>query len=253
MNYRIAAATHTLLISPLVFGVLLVSVPVAAADNAAASAAREAAMLKNWPNLVRYRSENAAVPPPKPGENRVVFLGDSITDYWGRRNGVFFPGKPYFNRGIGGQTAAQMLLRFQSDVVALSPSIVVIEGGGNDLRLGATDEDIEGYLTSITQLASANRIRVVLASLTPVCDCPVPRTSSRPLNRLRAINRWIRQYTERNGFVYLDYWTPLADSHGMMRHEYTIDGVHPNDAGYAPMALAAEQAIQKSEAEPLKK
>jgi len=225
----------------------------AATTDAAARATREAATLKNWPNLGRYRSENAAVPPPESGERRVVFLGDSITDYWGRRHGTFFPGKPYFNRGIGGQTTAQLLLRFQSDVVALSPSVVVIEGGSNDLRLGATDEQIEGYLTSITQLASANHIRVVLASLTPVCDCPVPRTPSRPLSRLRAINRWIEQYAEHNGFVYLDYWTPLADSHGMMRREYTVDGVHPNDAGYAPMAIAAEKAIQKAEAAPLKK
>lgn len=210
-------------------------------------------MLKNWPNLSRYHAENTAVSPLKRGEKRVVFLGDSITDYWGRRHGTFFPGKPYLNRGIGGQTTAQMLLRFQPDVVALSPSVVVIEGGSNDLRLGATDEQIEGYLTSITQLASANHIRVVLASLTPVCDCPVPRTPSRPLSRLRAINLWIRQYAEHNGFVYLDYWTPLADSHGMMRREYTVDGVHPNDAGYAPMAIAAEKAIQKAETAPLKK
>jgi lysophospholipase L1-like esterase len=182
-----------------------------------------------------------------------VFLGDSITDYWGRRHGIFFPGKPYLNRGIGGQTTAQMLLRFQADVVALSPSIVVIEAGSNDVRLGATDEQIEANLTSLTQLASANSIQVVLASLTPVCDCFVPRTPSRPLSRLRAINQWIQRYTKRNGFVYLDYWTPLADSHGMMRREYTVDGVHPNDAGYAPMAIAAEQAIRKAEMEPLKK
>lgn len=253
MNNRIASAANTLLISSLAFSVLLGATSPAATVDAAKSAAGESAVLKNWPNLARYRAENAAVPPPKPGEKRVVFLGDSITDYWGRRHGVFFPGKPYFNRGIGGQTSDQMLLRFQADVVALRPYAVVIEGGGNDLRLGATDEEIEAQLTSLTQLASANGIRVVLASLTPVCDCFVPRTPSRPLSRLLAINRWIWQYSQRHGYVYLDYWTPLADSQGMMRREYTIDGVHPNDAGYAPMAVAAEQAIRKAETQPLKK
>jgi lysophospholipase L1-like esterase len=253
MHKRLASAANTLLISSLVLSSLLMAVSPASADEATKQAAQQSAILNNWPNFSRYRSENALVPPPKPGEKRVVFLGDSITDYWGRRHGVFFPGKPYLNRGIGGQTTAQMLLRFQSDVVALSPAIVVIEGGSNDLRLGAPDEQIEAHLASLTQLASANGIRVVLASLTPVCDCFVPRTPSRPLNRLRAINAWIRKYTERNGYVYLDYWTPLADSHGMMRREYTVDGVHPNDAGYAPMAIAAEQAIRKAEVHSLKK
>src|SRR5215831_7053200 len=130
-------------------------------------------VLKDWPALLRYRDANAQLSPPTPGEKRVVFLGDSITVNWGRRYGEFFPGKPYVNRGISGQTTPQMLIRFRPDVIALHPKVVVILAGTNDIAGNTgpmTLEAIEDNLVSMTELAKANNIRVVLSSVMPVCD-----------------------------------------------------------------------------------
>ncbi|MBV8115257.1 MAG: capsular biosynthesis protein, partial [Silvibacterium sp.] len=129
---------------------------------------------QDWPNLARYAADNAKVAPPAPGENHVVFMGDSITDAWGRSVGRFFPGKPYINRGISGQTTPQMLIRFRPDVIKLQPKVVVILAGTNDIAGNTgpeTLEEIEGNLESMAQLSQANNIRVVLASVMPVCDC----------------------------------------------------------------------------------
>src|SRR5436305_159013 len=142
--------------------------------EAKAQAARAESRLKDWPALARYRNENATVAPPAKNENRVVFMGDSITDLWDEpRFGGFFPGKPYIDRGISGQTTPQMLLRFRQDVIALKPKVVVILAGTNDIAGNTgpeTDEEIEGYLTSMCELAQANGMRVVLSSITPVSD-----------------------------------------------------------------------------------
>lgn len=194
----------------------------------------------------RYAAENAKLPPPAANENRVVFMGDSITDLWGRRYGKFFPGRPYINRGINGQVTPQMLLRFHQDVIALRPKVVVILAGTNDIggSLGPLDaEATHSNLMSMVDLARANGIRVVLSSLTPVCDYLNPQTDKRPMEKLKQMNDWIKNYAAHHGVVYLDYWTSMLDEHGMLRKELTWDGLHPNSAGYDVMEPLAAKAI----------
>ena len=196
--------------------------------------------------LGRYAAENAKVLPPAPGERRVVFMGDSITDSWGRHHGKFFPGEPYINRGIGGQTTSQMLLRFRQDVIALQPKVVVILGGTNDFKpsLGPIPpEATRNNIMSMVDLARANNIQVVLSSLTPVCDYFTPQTKTRPLEKLSELNDWMKDYAAKNNIVYLDYWHAMLDDKGMLRKELTLEGLHPNDAGYAVMEPLAEKAI----------
>jgi len=196
--------------------------------------------------LARYAAENAKVAPPERGDERVVFLGDSITDFWGRRYGKFFPGKPYLNRGIGAQLTTQMLVRFRADVVALQPKVVVILAGTNDIggSLGPVPPDAtRNNLMSMVDLARANGIRVVLSSLTPVCDSLGPQTDKRPMEKLRELNSWLQEYAAREKIVYLDYWTAMLNGQGMLRAELTWDGLHPNDAGYAVMEPLAAKAI----------
>ena len=205
--------------------------------------------LHDWPNLGRYRSENAAVPPPGPAENRVVFMGDSITDAWGRTRGKFFPGEPYINRGISGQTTPQMLVRFRPDVINLKPKAVVILAGTNDIAGNTGPEslaDIEDNLASMVQLAQANNIRVVLASVMPVCDYIKPQTQRRPPNQIVALNRWIKDYSDKANITYLDYYSAMLDDHQMLKQDLTYDGLHPNEAGYEVMAPLASAAIAKA-------
>jgi lysophospholipase L1-like esterase len=212
-----------------------------------AQLARDQRILQDWANLSRYRPENAAVGAPATGEQRVVFMGDSITDGWGHRPGEFFPGRPYINRGISGQTTPQMLVRFRPDVIALKPKAVVILAGTNDVAGNTgpeTLEDIEGNLESMSQLAQANGIRVVLASVMPVCDYIKPQTERRPPDKIVALNAWIKEYCARSGFVYLDYYSAMLDGNKMLKQELTFDGLHPNAAGYQIMAPLAEKAIQ---------
>jgi lysophospholipase L1-like esterase len=204
-------------------------------------------LLHDWGGLIRYGSENADLGPPKPGENRVVFLGDDITDLWGRASAKFFPGKPYLNRGIAGQTSPQMLVRFHQDVVALQPKVVVIQAGVNDLLVASEGVIADNYM-SMVDIAKANGIRVVLASLTPVCDCYTRQTGLRPQGKIISLNGWIKGYAARNGAVYLDYYSALAEGRNFKK-ELTGDGLFPNEAGYSLMAPLAEKAI----AEALKK
>lgn len=206
--------------------------------------------LKDWPDLGRYRDEDARLSPPKAGEDRVVFMGDSITDFWGRQRGSFFPGKPYINRGISGQTTPQMLIRFRPDVVKLQPKVVVILAGTNDIG-GNTGpqsiEDIENNLASMADIAKANRIRVVLATVMPVCDYIKPQTGRRPPAEIVKLNDWIKQYAAQNGLTLLDYYSAMVDEHGMFKKELTFDGLHPNVAGYEVMGPLAEKAISQAE------
>lgn len=205
--------------------------------------------LNDWPNLARYQDADMKTPPPAPGENRVVFMGDSITDGWGKGQAPFFPGKPYINRGISGQTTPQMLVRFRPDVLNLKPKVVVTLAGTNDIAGNTgpeTLEDIEGNLQSMSELAKANGIRVVLASVMPVCDSLRPQTARRPPQKIIALNDWIRNYVSQNGFIYLDYYSAMVDSSGMFKQELTYDCLHPNDAGYAVMAPLAEKAIAEA-------
>jgi lysophospholipase L1-like esterase len=215
-----------------------------------AQLANDKKTLQDWPNLARYRDDNAKVNPPMSGERRVVFMGDSITDGWGRAQGSkFFPGKPYINRGISGQTTPQMLIRFRPDVIALQPKVVVILAGTNDIAGNTGPETldfIEGNLESMAELAKANGIRVVLASVMPVCDYIKPQTATRPPQKILALDAWIKDYCTRNGCIYLDYYSAMVDSSGMFKRELTYDGLHPNNAGYEVMAPLAQQAIDQA-------
>jgi lysophospholipase L1-like esterase len=180
-------------------------------------------------------------------------MGDSITDAWQQpRFGGFFPGKPYVDRGISGQTTPQMLLRFRRDVIDLKPKAVVILAGTNDIAGNTgtmSDEDIQGNLASMSQLAHANNIKVVFASVTPVSAYHtavprgVPQTSARPMTRIKALNDWMKTYAAANGDTYLDYFSAMTDQDGLMRTELTEDDLHPNAKGYAIMAPLAETAI----------
>jgi len=202
----------------------------------------------DWPQLNRYHADNATLPSPATGENRVVFFGDSITDSWGRNVGTFFPGKPYVNRGIGGQTTAQMLIRFWPDVVALHPAVVVILAGTNDVAgtTGpATPEMIEDNFRSMTAIAKQNGIRVVLASITPVGHYPW-KPDIQPVPIIRQLNQWLHEFCIEQHLVYLDYYAAMADENGAMKPGLSSDGVHPTVVGYAVMAPLAEAAIAQA-------
>ena len=211
------------------------------------SAAQKDSLLADWPQLARYRSENAALAPAQKGDNRVVFLGDSITDIW--RGSNFFPQKHYINRGISGQTTAQMLIRFRPDVIALKPAVVVILGGTNDLADNPGPYSlkmIEDNLTSMAQLAHVNGIKVVLASVTPINDSHFPLSAGRPKRQLQALNAWIKSYAASNHLIYLDYYDALLDQRGMLDDKFSADGIHPNPAGYAVMRPLAQRAIDRA-------
>ena len=211
--------------------------------------------LRDWPQLARYREANRTVTAPAAGESRVVFMGDSITDAWQQpRFGGFFPGKPYIDRGISGQTTPQMLVRFKRDVIDLKPKAVVILAGTNDIASNTgpmTDEDIQGNIESMADLAKAHGIKVVLSSIMPtgayhVAANGVPQSTQRPMARIKSLNEWIKRYAAANGHVYLDYFTPMLDETGMMKAELTTDDLHPNAAGYAIMAPLAQAAIDQA-------
>jgi lysophospholipase L1-like esterase len=205
-------------------------------------------LLIDWAGLTHYGSDNAEVRPPAAGEDRVVFLGDEITEQWGRANAKFFPGKPYLNRGIAAQTTPQMLVRFRQDVISLKPKVVVILAGMNDLA-SVTGPAPEGVIaenfTSMTELAKFNGIHVVLASVTPVCDCFKSQTALRPQGKIIGLNGWLKNYAASSGSVYLDYYSAMADGRNLKK-ELTSDGLLPNDAGYDVMAPLAEKAIARA-------
>jgi lysophospholipase L1-like esterase len=211
-------------------------------------------VLNDWPRLSRYAEANAALGRPKPGEKRVVFFGDSITDNWSKAGyGGFFPGKPYLNRGIGSQTTPQMLIRFRPDVVAAQPRVVVILAGTNDVAANTgptTPEAIQANLASMVDIARSNQIAVVLASLLPTTDeklgadgRAIMRSQDRPPETIKRLNQWMASYAREKRLVYLDYASALADAQGRLRADLTDDGLHPNAAGYAVMAPLAEKAI----------
>jgi lysophospholipase L1-like esterase len=213
--------------------------------------------LDDWPMLSRYRDANAAVAPPAAGEARVVFMGDSITDSWDDpKYGGFFPGKPYINRGISGQTTPQMLLRLRADVLAHKPKVMVLLAGTNDIAGNTgqmTLEQIQGNIETMAELCKLHGIKVVLASILPVSnyhykpeDWRGPQTYRRPIEKVRAMNDWLKTYASANGHVYLDYWTATVDAQGMLKTELSTDDLHPNAAGYAIMAPLAEAAIAEA-------
>jgi lysophospholipase L1-like esterase len=210
---------------------------------------REHRLLTDWAGLTRYGSDDTEIRPPKAGENRVVFLGDQITEDWGApENGGFFSGKPYLNRGIRDQTTPQMLIRFRQDVIALQPKVVIIQAGTNDLASltgPATEGTMRENLMSMTELAKLHGIRVVLASVLPVCNCFRNLTTLRPQGKIIGLNGMIRDYAAESGSVYLNYYAALAQGRDFKK-ELTSDGLVPNGAGYAIMAPLAEKAIAQA-------
>ena len=205
-------------------------------------------LVRDWAGLTHYGSDNAELSAPSPGADRVVFFGDQITEAWGRSKTSFFQGKPYVNRGIAGQTTAQMLVRFRQDVVSLKPQAVIIQGGTNDiasLLSPGTEALVLDNIRSMTEIARANGIRVIIASVTPVCDCVSEQTSTRPQGKLIGLNGALRDYAAESGVVFLNYYAALVNGRDF-KAELTADGVLPNDAGYAVMAPLAEQAIERA-------
>jgi lysophospholipase L1-like esterase len=212
-------------------------------------------ILRDWPNLARYAAANAKIAAPAKSQQRVVFMGDSITDVWVNPEfGGFFPGKAYIDRGISGQTTPQMLIRFRPDVIALRPRVVVILAGTNDLAGNTgpmTLEQIEDNLASMAELARAHGIRTVLASVLPVSNYghdrqgnPVDMRIKRQPEKILELNAWIKKYVSENHHTYLDYFSVMVDAQGLLQRELSEDGLHPNAKGYAVMAPLAEQAIR---------
>jgi len=218
--------------------------PATADERAERDRLRLERLMNDWPGLARYREDNARLGPPAAGEQRVVFMGDSLTDFWPTR-GSFFPGKPYVGRGISGQTTPQMLVRFRQDVIALQPKVVVLLAGTNDIAGNtgpATPGMIQDNLRSMVELAQANGIRVVLCSLLPAYDFPW-RPGLEPAPRIVAMNQWLKDYAARHDCIYVDYFSAMADERQGMKAEYSGDGVHPNASGYAVMEPLAAAAI----------
>lgn len=215
-------------------------------------ASRVAIYTDDFGELKRYRESNAKLGPPAAGENRVIFLGDSITDYW--KLADYFAGKPYvvMNRGIDGQSTRQMLVRFRQDVIALHPKVLVVLAGTNDIA-GVTgpenNDEIEANWTTMADFATAHQIRMVFASLLPVNNYTEDAKESyalRPSRRILALNAWLKNSCAKNGFVYLDYYSAMVDAQGMLQRNLSDEGLHPNAAGYKVMAPLADKAIAES-------
>ena len=244
---------------PLLFGAILVpaSAPGQVVEQFApprancclpATAKSLADQLQDWNQLGRYYADNQSLRqlPPDPG--RVVFLGDSITDGW--MLAQYFPGKPYVNRGIGGQTTPQMLVRLFPDVIALQPAALLVFAGTNDIARNtgpSTLTMIEDNLQAIAELAQAHGIKVVLCSVTPVSDYTARRqTPERPPSDILKLNAWMREYAATANAVFADYYAALVDETGMLKQGFSGDGLHPNDKGYALLVPVAEAAIAKA-------
>ena len=201
-------------------------------------------------NLARYAEANKSVGAPRPAENRVVFLGDSITDGW--RLNEYFPGKPYVNRGISGQITGEMLGRMKADVIDLKPGAVLILAGTNDLARGVSVDAIQNNLTMIADLAVASRIKPVFASILPVSDYhkdadpTYARSGSRPPSTILALNKWIQALCQARSFVYCDYFSAVVDKDGFLTADMASDGLHPNAAGYRVMGPVAQAAIDRA-------
>lgn len=209
----------------------------------------------DWANLARYRADNARIGVPTPGQQRVVFMGNSITEGWAPHFATMFPDKPYVGRGISGQTTPQMLLRFRQDVVALAPAVVVILAGTNDIAGNTGPSSLEmiaDNIASMVEIAQANSIRVVLSSVLPVFDYAW-KPGLAPAPKIVALNAWLAQYARTHDAVYVDYHTPMADERMGLKREFGNDGVHPNVAGYRIMAPLVESAIREALQKPLQK
>ena len=205
--------------------------------------------MNDFGQLGRYREANAALAAPKPGEQRVIFFGDSITDGW--HLDQYFPGKGYINRGISGQTTSQMLVRLRQDVIDLHPAAVVILAGTNDIA-GNTGPisipDIEANFASMAELAHANGVKMIVSSVTPVHNY-TPQSQNffaqRDPAKILELNVWLKNYCAKNGLIYLDYFSAMVDERGLLRRDLAVDGLHPVDAGYKIMASLAKIAVEQ--------
>jgi lysophospholipase L1-like esterase len=208
-----------------------------------------AKMLEDFGEQYIYAPLNAALPPPSPDAPRVVFLGDSITDKWNLA--AYFPGKPYVNRGIGGQVTPQMVVRFHADVVALKPAAVVILGGVNDVQgvlQVESEPQIEANYAAMAEMAQANGIRPIFTAILPVNNYAEAARSvldERKPAELDRINAWLKAYCAAHDYGFIDYGPALRDDKGLMRADYSTDGVHPTPAAYAVMAPIAEKVIEQ--------
>ena len=208
----------------------------------------EITFAQDWANLKRFQKENAELTNPKSWEDRIVFMGNSITIGWLEARPEFFAGKPYVNRGIGGQTTPQMLLRFRQDVVDLKPSAVVILAGINDIAGNtgpSTIEMIVDNIVSMAELAKANNINVVLCSVLPAYDFPWAK-GLKPAGKVIKLNAMIKSYSTKHNIVYVDYFTAMADESNGLKEKLGVDGVHPNVTGYSIMEPLVEDGIAKA-------
>lgn len=207
----------------------------------------ESTYSQDWANLNRYKLDNENLNLPDPGEKRIVFMGNSITEGWSQHHPEFFIDKPYINRGIGGQTTPQMLIRFRQDVIDLKPTIVVILAGTNDIAGNTgpmTLEMIRNNIISMSEIAQANGINVIISSVLPAFDYTW-KPGLNPDKKIPVLNDMLKQYAESKGFVYIDYFASMVDERNGLKKEYGSDGVHPNELGYKIMAPLAEAAIAK--------
>jgi lysophospholipase L1-like esterase len=232
----------------------------------AGTAQNLADQLQDWNQLGRYHAANEELKklPAEPG--RVVFMGDSITDLW--RLAESFPGKPYVNRGIGGQTTAQMLVRMYQDVINLKPAAMVLLAGTNDIARNngpQTIEMIQQNIMAMTELARAHDIKVILCSLTPIDDDPQPsptaaggraggpgtaprrrQSEQRPPADIIKLNAWLKEYAAKANATFVDYYAATVDAQGELRTGFSNDGLHPNAQGYGLMAPAVAAAIDRT-------
>ena len=203
---------------------------------------------QDWANLGHFKADNAKIGLPKANENRVVFMGNSITIGWLNTMPEFFKSKPYINRGIGGQTTPQMLLRFRQDVIALQPNVVVILAGTNDIagNTGPSTLDmIADNIKSMAELAETHDIKVIISSTLPAYDYPW-KPGLEPAEKIVDLNKILQDYAELKGHVYLDYFSVMADERKGLPKKFAHDEVHPTKLGYEVMAPLAEAAISKA-------
>lgn len=202
----------------------------------------------DWAALTKYQKENELLPLPKRKEKRVIFLGSSIFEFWKQKDPEYFSRNTYVDRGISGQISPQLLIRFRQDVINLKPKAVIILAGSNDISGNTghvTNEKIMNNIKSMAELARLHHIKVILCKYLPVYEYPWNK-SIKPAEIIVSLNEMIAAYAKEKNYTVLDYWTPLVDDRKGQRPELTVDGVHPNLAGYKIMEVVTDEAVKKA-------
>ena len=210
-------------------------------------------MKSDWANLKKFANANKKLAPLTRNENRIVFMGNSITESWAKVDSSFFDNNKYVNRGISGQTSSQMLLRFRQDVINLHPQVVVILAGTNDIAENTGPislEDVMGNIISMTELAEMNKIKVILSSVLPAYDFPW-HPGLQPAEKIVRLNSLIKSYCENKNIIYVDYYSKMVDEKKGLDKKFTNDGVHPTLAGYKIMEPLVEKSIKTILKEPV--